>query len=90
MKRSNPDKYHEYLLASETGSGKSLAYLLPMIQDGKQSELNGAQRSSTDPYAQRRSMNTRALVLAPTDELFRQLAGFANNVKLRRVGVSAP
>ena len=88
--RSNLDKYHEYLLASEAGSGKSLAYLLPMIHDGKQSEMNGAQRSSTDSSAQRRSMNPRALVLAPTDELFRQLAGFANNVKLRRVGVSAP
>ena len=58
-----------------------------MIQDGKQSELNGAQRSSTDPSAQHRSMNTRALVVAPTDDLFLQLAGLANNVRLRRVGV---
>ncbi|TFK86167.1 P-loop containing nucleoside triphosphate hydrolase protein, partial [Polyporus arcularius HHB13444] len=85
--RSTTDKYHEYLLASETGSGKSLAYLLPMIQDLKQSELNGTQRRSTDPSAQRRAMNPRAIVLAPTHELSRQLAGFAkeliHNVKLR-------
>ena len=32
-------------------------------------------------------MNTRALVVAPTDDLFPQLAGLANNVRLRRVGV---
>ncbi|KAI0716140.1 P-loop containing nucleoside triphosphate hydrolase protein [Cerioporus squamosus] len=85
--RSNPDAYHEYLLASETGSGKSLAYLLPMIQDLKQSELNGTQRRSADSSAQRRAMNPRALVLAPTHELSRQLSGFAkeliHNVKLR-------
>ncbi|RPD56286.1 P-loop containing nucleoside triphosphate hydrolase protein [Lentinus tigrinus ALCF2SS1-7] len=87
MERSDPEKYHEYLLASETGSGKSMAYLLPMIQDLKQSELNGTQRRAPDSSAQRRAMNPRALVLAPTHELSRQLAGFAkeliHNTKLR-------
>ncbi|KAI0762265.1 P-loop containing nucleoside triphosphate hydrolase protein [Fomes fomentarius] len=79
-------QYHEYLLASETGSGKSMAYLLPMIQDLKQSELNGTQRRG-DPSAPRRAINPRALVLAPTHELSRQLSGFAkeliHKVKLR-------
>jgi ATP-dependent RNA helicase MRH4, mitochondrial len=57
--------YRRFLLASETGSGKSLAYLLPMLHDLKTTERLSPQH--TGP---------RALVLAPTHELSRQLAGF--------------
>ena len=71
--------YHEHLLASETGSGKSIAYLLPMLQDLKQSEILGTQR--TGPRSTpKRAMNPRAIVLAPTHELARQLAGFAKEL----------
>ena len=59
------DSYRRFLLASETGSGKSLAYLLPMLHDIKTTEHLSSQR--TGP---------RALVLAPTHELSRQLASF--------------
>jgi ATP-dependent RNA helicase MRH4 len=59
------DTYRRFLLASETGSGKSLAYLLPMLQDLKATE-----------HLRRRCTGPRALVLAPTHELARQLAGF--------------
>ncbi|KAI0757767.1 P-loop containing nucleoside triphosphate hydrolase protein [Daedaleopsis nitida] len=83
---TDPAHYHEYLLASETGSGKSMAYLLPVIQDLKQSEIGNTQRRG-DPSAPRLAMNPRALVLAPTHELSRQLSGFAKDllhkVKLR-------
>ena len=74
----DPSRYYEHLLASETGSGKSIAYLLPMLQDLKQSELAGTQRAH--PSADRRAMNPRAIVLAPTHELTRQLAGFAKEL----------
>ncbi|KAM5537484.1 hypothetical protein V8D89_008811 [Ganoderma adspersum] len=74
----DPSRYYEHLLASETGSGKSIAYLLPMLQDLKQSEVNGTQR--THPTADRRAMNPRAIVLAPTHELTRQLSGFAKEL----------
>ena len=60
------DSYRRFLLASETGSGKSLAYLLPMLHDLKMTEHSRTGRR-TGP---------RALVLAPTHELARQLAGF--------------
>jgi len=59
------DSYRRFLLASETGSGKSLAYLLPMLQDLKTAE-----------HLSRRRTGPRALVLAPTHELSRQLASF--------------
>lgn len=59
------DSYRRFLLASETGSGKSLAYLLPMLHDLKTAEHLSPRR--TGP---------RALVLAPTHELSRQLASF--------------
>ena len=75
----DPSRYYEHLLASETGSGKSIAYLLPMLQDLKQSELARTQRAH--PTAdRRRAMNPRAIVLAPTHELTRQLAGFAKEL----------
>ena len=59
------DSYRRFLLASETGSGKSLAYLLPMLHELKTTEHISPRR--TGP---------RALVLAPTHELSRQLASF--------------
>ena len=59
------DSYRRFLLASETGSGKSLAYLLPMLHDLKTAEQLSPRR--TGP---------RAFVLAPTHELSRQLASF--------------
>ncbi|KAF8502666.1 hypothetical protein F5888DRAFT_1904274 [Russula emetica] len=60
-------EYRRFLLASETDSGKSLAYLLPMLHDLKTAE----------PLPPRRT-GPRALVLAPTHELSRQLASFGN------------
>ncbi|KAF9269764.1 P-loop containing nucleoside triphosphate hydrolase protein [Marasmius fiardii PR-910] len=76
----------QWLLASETGSGKSIAYLLPLLQSLKLSELN----SSLTPRALAeggKELNPRALVLAPTHELARQLSIFAkalqHEIKLR-------
>ncbi len=59
------DSYRRILLASETGSGKSLAYLLPLLHDLKATE-----------HLRTRRAGPRALVLAPTHELARQLASF--------------
>ncbi|KAI8983171.1 P-loop containing nucleoside triphosphate hydrolase protein [Trametes punicea] len=85
-------RYGQWLLASETGSGKSMAYLLPVLQDLKLAELSGAARRTDDPSVPRRAMAPRALVLAPTHELARQLSGFAkellHNIKLRVVCAS--
>ncbi|KAH9931295.1 P-loop containing nucleoside triphosphate hydrolase protein [Fomitopsis serialis] len=82
-------EYVQCLLASETGSGKSMAYLLPMLQDLKISELQ------SDPVSLPPSqlpLNPRALVLAPTHELSRQLSGFGkallHGIKLRVLCVS--
>jgi ATP-dependent RNA helicase MRH4 len=75
-------------MAAETGSGKSIAYLLPVLQDLKQSET----RMHNEMAEERRAtpeleLNPRALILAPTHELCRQLSGFAkalsHEVKLR-------
>lgn len=82
--RGAGSKWKEYLLASETGSGKSMAYLLPLLQDLKHAEL---ERSGSPRKLSLRPLNPRALILAPTHELSRQLAGFAKRlshiVKLR-------
>jgi ATP-dependent RNA helicase MRH4 len=59
------DMYRRFLLASETGSGRSLAYLFPMLHVLKATE-----------HLRKHLTGPRALVLAPTHELARQLAGF--------------
>ena len=69
--------WKQFLLASETGSGKSIAYLLPVLQALKQSELQPSPDFLDTPSAPRYTLNPRALILAPTHELSRQLAGFA-------------
>ncbi|KAJ7602421.1 P-loop containing nucleoside triphosphate hydrolase protein [Roridomyces roridus] len=77
------ESYKEYLLASETGSGKSIAYLLPVLQALKLGEA----RRVTEGATSKRGLNPRALILAPTHELARQLSGVAkallHDVKLR-------
>lgn len=87
---SDTSEWRQYLLASETGSGKSIAYLLPTLHYLKKSELASEPISSTtpsQPSQPRRAVNPRALVLAPTHELSRQLSSFAkalsHNVKLK-------
>ncbi|EMD41330.1 hypothetical protein CERSUDRAFT_69913 [Gelatoporia subvermispora B] len=84
---SNEEKsYVQFLLASETGSGKSIAYMLPVLQDLKAAELGGENAPRRNPT------NPRALILAPTHELSRQLTSFAkaliHRIKLRVVGAS--
>ncbi|KAG6861828.1 hypothetical protein C0995_011710 [Termitomyces sp. Mi166 len=82
----------QFLLASETGSGKSIAYLIPVLQNLKLSELNATSSpcpplTHLPPKGPRRPLNPRALILAPTHELSRQLSSFAKSllheVKLR-------
>ncbi|KAF8642471.1 hypothetical protein AX16_009472 [Volvariella volvacea WC 439] len=79
-------EWKQYLLASETGSGKSIAYLLPVLQALKEAELSSTQEPS-GPSPTTHVHAPRAIVLAPTHELSRQLSGFAknllHNVKLR-------
>ncbi|KIY53171.1 P-loop containing nucleoside triphosphate hydrolase protein [Fistulina hepatica ATCC 64428] len=76
------------LLASETGSGKSIAYLLPLLQTLKISELDG----SSQCQPSKATYSPRAVVLAPTHELSRQLSSFAkalsHGIKLRIVCAS--
>ncbi|KAK7053800.1 P-loop containing nucleoside triphosphate hydrolase protein [Favolaschia claudopus] len=69
------DTYKEFLLASETGSGKSIAYLLPVIQALKITEARRL-ASGASPTANG-GLSPRALILAPTHELARQLAASA-------------
>ncbi|KAF9552779.1 DEAD-domain-containing protein [Agrocybe pediades] len=83
--QENQQKWRQYLLAAETGSGKSIAYLLPVLQSLKLSEAEFWRRQSSantagKEKAQRFEHNPRALILAPTHELARQLAGFAKDL----------
>lgn len=72
------------LLASQTGSGKSIAYLLPMLHSIKWAELKAKEANIPD---RRTTFSPKGLVLAPTHELARQLSRFAkslsHNIKLR-------
>ena len=68
----SPEIWRQYLLASETGSGKSVAYLLPVLQYLKETE-------SKRPTS-KLPISPRALVLAPTHELSRQLSSMAKSL----------
>lgn len=87
---SSTDRWKQFLLAAETGSGKSLAYLLPLMQKLKLDEQSGVH--SLDTGGARRSQNPRAIILAPTHELARQISSFAKvlarDVKLRAMCAS--
>ncbi|GJJ08986.1 hypothetical protein Clacol_003207 [Clathrus columnatus] len=80
-------KWNQYLLASETGSGKSMAYLLPMLQYLKLTENSPAPLPDSLTPEGPLGLRPRGLILAPTHELSRQLSTFAkqllHNIKLR-------
>ncbi|KAH6904677.1 RNA helicase [Coprinopsis sp. MPI-PUGE-AT-0042] len=99
-----PFEWGQWLLAAETGSGKSFAYLLPLLQALKESETrpkisapqgseDAHESTATEPPAQNDTteqplpLNPRAIILAPTHELSRQISSFSKsllyNVKLR-------
>ncbi|KAG8833715.1 RNA helicase [Serendipita sp. 399] len=73
------------LLASQTGSGKSIAYLLPMLHSIKWKELKSMDENPDAPP--RPLYAPKGLILAPTHELSRQLSRFAkglcHHIKLR-------
>jgi superfamily II DNA/RNA helicase len=59
-------KGHSALLAAQTGTGKTLAYTLPIINRLKQDEI-GAKTQLTLPN------RPRALILVPSRELVQQV-----------------
>ncbi|CED84047.1 ATP-dependent RNA helicase [Phaffia rhodozyma] len=61
------------LLAAETGSGKTLAYVLPIIQALKDEEDSGKMIDEDDEEASATRLRPRALIIAPTHELARQI-----------------
>ena len=77
------------LLAAETGSGKSIAYLVPLLHALKFSEnkLNDQGDTSLRNRATNATHSPRALIIAPTHELSRQLSAFAkglsHNIKIK-------
>ena len=50
----HPGQSWQFLLASETGSGKSIAYLLPLLQNLKETEL----MSSSQPFISEKRLRT--------------------------------
>ncbi|WFD36984.1 RNA helicase [Malassezia cuniculi] len=84
------------LIAAETGSGKTLAYLLPVLQ--KLHDTKALTEHVDRKYAAngRHKLMPRAIVLAPTHELARQITGVAKALshhpehKLRVACTSTP
>lgn len=70
----------ETLLAAETGSGKTLAYLLPLLNRLVKSEKQSSSGSATASSIFSPLVQPRAIILAPTHELARQLAASAKGL----------
>lgn len=71
---------HHHLLAAQTGTGKTLAYLLPLLQKLKVDEIS-AGHNLAEPSL------PRSLVIVPNRELTKQvhsvLMGFQDDIKLK-------
>lgn len=61
------------VIADQSGSGKTLAYLIPVIQRLREEELQGLGESS--------SRSPRVFIMVPTAELASQVSHFYANVK---------
>lgn len=91
---SFPPRQSQTLLASETGSGKSIAYLLPLVQALKTTEMSGDSMALERTPTKSPRLRPRAIILAPTHELCRQLTSYtktlSHDVKLRILCLSNP
>lgn len=56
------------IVADQSGSGKTLAYLIPLVQRLRQEELEG--------FGKPASQNPRVIILVPTAELASQVRTF--------------
>lgn len=78
--RFTKDSTSRTVMSAETGTGKTLAYLIPLMQHLKQQEQSAGEQKSVYNYI-------RAAVLVPTNELVDQIYRtgkvLAHNVKLR-------
>ncbi|ODQ82839.1 hypothetical protein BABINDRAFT_169987 [Babjeviella inositovora NRRL Y-12698] len=68
-KRRNPEELRTFVLSAETGSGKTWAYLAPMLSKLKEDELAAGWDIIKD------KQQIRAVVLVPTHELLTQVYG---------------
>ncbi|GAM18406.1 hypothetical protein SAMD00019534_015810 [Acytostelium subglobosum LB1] len=82
-------KKKDVLFVSQTGTGKTLTYLLPIVQLIKQSELAEKEQ---DPDKERLAMRPRVVVLVPTRELVKQVTAVAKQLshgyKFSCIGIS--
>lgn len=87
LSKLKPD-LQTYLIAAETGSGKTLSYLIPLMSMLKEEELNNAPAIwglDAKPYI-------RSVILVPTAELVKQVLAvvkdLCHDVKLSSAGLS--
>ncbi|PON31421.1 LOW QUALITY PROTEIN: P-loop containing nucleoside triphosphate hydrolase [Trema orientale] len=69
-----PVKEEKSCNLDQSGSGKTLAYLAPVVQRLRQEEVDGVSKSS--------SQSPRLVVLVPTTELASQVCGFRQRTQL--------
>jgi ATP-dependent RNA helicase MRH4 len=75
--KTHPEIRQSFLLAAETGTGKTLAYLAPLLNKLKQEELWGEnnKKNPRNVNERRRPAHPRAFIIVPTSELAEQIYG---------------
>ncbi|WWC86582.1 uncharacterized protein L201_001459 [Kwoniella dendrophila CBS 6074] len=86
------------ILGAETGSGKTMSYLIPLFQNLKATDTNipssssSSESSSSNTMDLEKSLYPRSIILSPTHELTRQSTKFAkaltHTTKLSVMGLS--
>jgi ATP-dependent RNA helicase DDX18/HAS1 len=72
---TTPSPSNHVIIADQTGSGKTYAYLLPLLQRLRQQQSKQKQLSSSPRPTSSTATSPRLLILAPTSELADQIAG---------------
>ncbi|RUS30275.1 P-loop containing nucleoside triphosphate hydrolase protein [Jimgerdemannia flammicorona] len=70
-----PDEDVDAVVQAETGSGKTLTYLLPIVNRLILSSTTDASSTNASSTSAKRSVGTLAIVLTPTRELAQQVLG---------------
>jgi ATP-dependent RNA helicase MRH4 len=75
--KTHPEIRQSFLLAAETGTGKTLAYLAPLLNKLKREEAWGEknQQHPRNVNERRRAAHPRAFIIVPTSELAEQIYG---------------
>ncbi|CAK7903726.1 ATP-dependent RNA helicase Mrh4p, mitochondrial [[Candida] anglica] len=88
-KQNELNKLKVFTIAAETGSGKTWAYLAPLLSKLKEEEMQAFHRSKEEYAKYKKAAAVRSVILLPTHELVEQVYDTVNRAATIRINAQS-